>query len=82
MAIEIGSIQEGKVTGIMNFGAFVEIAPGKEGLVHISKLDFNRVNSVSDVVKEGDQIFVKVTDIDSQGRINLSRKDAMAELRE
>ena len=77
----VGAIYRGKVVRIMNFGAFVEIAPGKEGLVHISKLDFNRVGSVSDVVKEGDQIFVKVTDIDSQGRINLSRKDAMAELR-
>lgn len=64
----------------MNFGAFVEIAPGKEGLVHISRLDLGRVNQVSDVVKEGDEIVVKVIEIDDQGRINLSRKDAILEL--
>ena len=61
----------------MNFGAFVEIAPGKEGLVHISKLENHRVNRVEDVVNVGDEIFVKITEIDPQGRINLSRKDAM-----
>ena len=77
---EVGAIYKGKVTRIMNFGAFVEIAPGKEGLVHISKLDFNRVEKVTDVVNEGDEIVVKVTEIDDQGRINLSRKDAIAEL--
>ncbi|MDE5853217.1 MAG: polyribonucleotide nucleotidyltransferase [Oscillospiraceae bacterium] len=77
---EVGEIYRGKVTKVMAFGAFVEIAPGKEGLVHISKLDFNRVNSVTDVVNEGDQIVVKVVEIDSQGRINLSRKDAIADL--
>ena len=60
----------------MNFGAFVEIAPGKEGLVHISKLDTKRVERVEDVVAVGDAIVVKVTDIDQQGRINLSRRDA------
>ena len=64
----------------MNFGAFVEIAPGKEGLVHISKLAEKRVEKVEDVVNVGDTIFVKVTEIDSQGRINLSRKDAMADI--
>ncbi len=79
---EVGAIYRGKVTRIMNFGAFVEIAPGKEGLVHISKLDFNKVNKVSDVVSEGDQILVIITDIDSQGRINLSRKDAISKLKE
>ena len=75
---EIGAIYKGKVTRLMNFGAFVEIAPGKEGLVHISKLDTKRVERVEDVVAVGDAIVVKVTDIDQQGRINLSRKDALA----
>ena len=64
----------GKVMRIMNFGAFVEILPGKEGLVPISKLAHEYVNKVEDVVKVGDEITVKVTDIDDQGRINLSRK--------
>ena len=75
---EIGAIYKGRVTRLMNFGAFVEIAPGKEGLVHISKLDDHRVAHVEDVVAVGDPIFVMVTDIDQQGRINLSRKDALA----
>jgi polyribonucleotide nucleotidyltransferase len=75
--VEVGEIYLGKVTRIMNFGAFVEILPGKEGLVHISKLDFTRVNKVEDVVSVGDEILVKVTEVDDQGRINLSRKDAM-----
>lgn len=74
---EIGKIYTGKVTRIMNFGAFVEIAPEKEGLVHISKLSDKRVNNVEDVVKIGDTILVKVTEIDEKGRINLSRKAAM-----
>ena len=77
---EIGAIYKGKVTRLMNFGAFVEIAPGKEGLVHISKLDTKRVERVEDVVAVGDAIVVKVTDIDQQGRINLSRKDAIAKM--
>lgn len=72
-----GEIYLGKVMRIMNFGAFVEILPGKEGLVHISKLDIKRVEKVEDVVNIGDEILVKVTEIDKQGRINLSRKDAM-----
>jgi polyribonucleotide nucleotidyltransferase len=72
-----GEIYMGKVMRIMNFGAFVEILPGKEGLVHISKLDIKRVEKVVDVVNIGDEILVKVTEIDKQGRINLSRKDAM-----
>jgi len=77
---EVGAIYKGKVTRLMNFGAFVEIAPGKEGLVHISKLENHRVEKVEDVVQPGDEIYVKVTEIDDQGRINLSRKDAMNDL--
>jgi len=74
---EVGEIYNGKVTKIMAFGAFVEILPGKEGLVHISKLDHKRVEKVEDVVKEGDEILVKVTEITDQGKINLSRKDLL-----
>ena len=77
---EVGAIYKGKVTRLMNFGAFVEIAPGKEGLVHISKLENRRVEKVEDVVAVGDEVYVKVTEIDDQGRINLSRKDAMNDL--
>lgn len=77
---EVGKIYTGKVTRIMNFGAFVEFLPGKEGLVHISKLDNKRVEKVEDVVSEGDQIVVKLTEVDRQGRINLSRKDAINEI--
>ena len=77
---EIGAIYSGKVTRLMTFGAFVEIAPGKEGLVHISKLDTKRVEKVEDVVSVGDQVLVKVTEIDDQGRINLSRRDALVEV--
>lgn len=71
---EIGKIYKGKVTKIMNFGVFVEILPGKEGLCHISQLDKNRVNQVEDFVKLGDVIEVKLLEIDPQGRLNLSRK--------
>ncbi|WP_308755119.1 polyribonucleotide nucleotidyltransferase [uncultured Anaerotruncus sp.] len=74
---EVGAIYKGKVTRLMNFGAFVELAPGKEGLVHISKLDMGRVEKVEDVVAPGDEVIVKVTEIDQQGRINLSRRDAL-----
>ena len=74
---EIGTVFTGKVTRILTFGAFVEFAPGKEGLVHISKLDKKRVGKVEDVVTVGDEIKVKVIEIDDQGRINLSRKDAL-----
>lgn len=77
---EVGAIYKGKVTRLMQFGAFVEIAPGKEGLCHISKLDFKRVEKVEDVVKPGDEIVVKVIEIDDQGRVNLSRKDALADI--
>jgi polyribonucleotide nucleotidyltransferase len=75
--VEVGEVYTGKVVRIMNFGAFVEILPGKEGLVHISKLAHHRVDKVEDVVNIGDDIEVKVTEIDSQGRINLSHKDTL-----
>lgn len=77
---EIGAIYKGKVTRLMTFGAFVEIAPGKEGLVHISRLDVKRVERVEDVVNVGDEVLVKVTEIDEQGRLNLSRRDALIEV--
>ncbi|MBR6408415.1 MAG: polyribonucleotide nucleotidyltransferase [Clostridia bacterium] len=77
---EIGAIYNGKVTRLMSFGAFVEIAPGKEGLVHISRLDVKRVDKVEDVVNVGDQVIVKVIEIDDQGRLNLSRRDALIEV--
>ena len=77
---EVGAIYRGKVVRIMDFGAFVEIVPGMDGLVHISKLDKSRVEKVEDVVSVGDEIVVKVTEIDRQNRINLSRKDALAEI--
>ncbi|MBR3692022.1 MAG: S1 RNA-binding domain-containing protein, partial [Clostridia bacterium] len=72
----------GRVTRMLPFGAFVEIAPGKEGLVHISKLADYRVEKVEDILNIGDMTWVKVTDIDEKGRINLSRKDALAEMAE
>ena len=77
---EIGAIYRGIVTRLMTFGAFVEIAPGKEGLVHISKLDVKRVDKVEDCVNVGDEVIVKVTEIDDQGRLNLSRRDALIEI--
>ncbi len=77
---EAGSYYAGKVTRIMDFGAFVEIVPGKEGLVHVSKLDVKRVENVADVVSIGDVIKVKVLEIDEKGRLNLSRRDAMIDL--
>lgn len=75
--VEVGKVYIGKVTRLMNFGAFVEVLPGKEGLVHISQLALERVEKVEDVVKEGDEVAVKVTEIDRQGRINLSRKEVL-----
>ncbi len=75
--VEVGAIYKGIVKRITDFGAFVEILPGKQGLVHISKLDHSRVENVKDILKEGDEVLVKVIGIDEQGRINLSRKDAM-----
>jgi len=77
--VQPGQIFMGKVTRLMTFGAFVEFAPGKEGLVHISKLDRKRVEKVEDVCKVGDEMLVKVIEVDKQGRINLSRKDALPE---
>lgn len=74
---EVGKIYTGKVTRIMNFGAFVEFMPGHEGLVHISQLAKERVNKVEDVVNVGDEIVVKLVEIDSKGRMNLSRKAAL-----
>ena len=71
---EVGKIYTGKVTRIMNFGAFVEFMPGREGLVHISQLAKERVEKVEDVVSVGDEIVVKLVEIDSKGRLNLSRK--------
>lgn len=78
--VEPGEVYLGKVTRLMNFGAFVEILPGKEGLVHVSKLDTKRVENVEDIVSPGDEILVKVIEIDSQGRLNLSRKDAIMDV--
>ncbi|MGN0173990.1 MAG: polyribonucleotide nucleotidyltransferase [Acutalibacteraceae bacterium] len=77
---EVGAIYNGVVTRLMTFGAFVEIAPGKEGLVHISQLDVKRTEKVEDVVQVGDQVIVKVTEIDDQGRLNLSRREALVEV--
>ncbi|MBI4652018.1 S1 RNA-binding domain-containing protein, partial [Candidatus Desantisbacteria bacterium] len=77
--VEVGKIYLGKVMRVVAFGAFVEVLPGKEGLVHISKLADHHVKEVTDVVKEGDEVLVKVVEIDKQGRINLSRKDALGE---
>ena len=75
--VEVGEVYLGKVTRLMAFGAFVEVLPGKEGLVHISKLAKERVENVEDVVNVGDEIMVKVIEIDKQGRVNLSRKDCL-----
>jgi polyribonucleotide nucleotidyltransferase len=72
--IKVGEIFTGKVVRIMNFGAFVELLPGKDGMVHISELENHRVDKVEDVVKIGDEITVKVIEIDNQGRVNLSRR--------
>lgn len=74
---EIGKVYTGKVKKVMDFGAFVEIFPGTEGLVHISQLAHERVKNVRDIVKEGDEVLVKVIDIDRDGKIRLSRKEAL-----
>lgn len=76
---EVGKLYMGKVRKIMDFGAFVEILPGTDGLVHISQLDKNRVNKVTDILKEGDEVLVKVLEVDRNGRISLSRKAALEE---
>ena len=73
--IEVGEVYTGKVVRMMNFGVFVELLPGKDGMVHISKLAKGRVEKCEDVVKIGDELEVKVAEIDSQGRINLIRND-------
>jgi len=75
--VEVGKIYKGKVVKIMDFGAFVEILPGTDGLVHISQLAEHRVNRVQDEVKEGDEILVKVLEVDKQGKIRLSRKEVL-----
>ena len=75
--VEVGQIYKGVVKTIKDFGAFVEVLPGTDGLVHISELDIKRVAKVTDVVQEGDVIEVKVLDVDSRGRIRLSRKALM-----
>ena len=75
--VEVGEVYEGKVTRIMNFGAFIEILPGKEGLLHISKMAKERVEKVEDVMNIGDVVKVKVPEIDSQNRIHLSRKELL-----
>ncbi len=78
---EVGALYYGRVVRLMTFGAFVELAPGKDGLVHISKLADHRIEKVEDACKIGDMMWVKVTDIDEKGRVNLSHKDAMKEIR-
>ena len=78
---QVGELYYGKVVRILQFGAFVELAPGKDGMVHISKLADHRVEKVEDVVNVGDMIWVKVTDIDDKGRVNLSYRDAIKEIK-
>ena len=78
---EVGQLYYGRVVRLMTFGAFVELAPGKDGLVHISKLADKRIEKVEDACKVGDMMWVKVTEIDEKGRVNLSHKDAMKEIR-
>ena len=78
---QVGELYYGKVVRILQFGAFVELAPGKDGMVHISKLADHRVEKVEDVVNIGDMIWVKVTDIDEKGRVNLSYRDALKEIK-
>ncbi|MEW6188124.1 MAG: polyribonucleotide nucleotidyltransferase [Thermodesulfobacteriota bacterium] len=77
--VEIGQLYMGKVIKIMDFGAFVEILPGTEGLIHISQLDNHHVKKVTDVIKEGDEVLVKVLEVDRQGKIRLSRKAALGQ---
>ena len=78
---EVGKLYYGKVVRILPIGAFVELVPGKDGLVHISKLADHRIEKVEDACKVGDMMWVKVTDIDEKGRVNLSHKDAVKEIR-
>jgi polyribonucleotide nucleotidyltransferase len=81
-SVQIGRIYRGRVTSVKDFGAFVEILPGKDGLCHISELSDEYVNSVSDVCKVGDELQVKVIAVDEQDRVKLSRKQAMRDQKE
>jgi polyribonucleotide nucleotidyltransferase len=76
---EVGKLYEGTVKKIMEFGAFVEIYPGTDGLVHVSELDKERVRNVTDVLNEGDKVLVKCIGVDRQGKIKLSRKEALGQ---
>jgi polyribonucleotide nucleotidyltransferase len=80
--VEVGTIYMGKVKKVVDFGAIVEILPGVDGLVHVSQLADTYIKKVSDVVKEGDEILVKVLDVEPNGRIRLSRKAAAREAKE
>jgi len=80
MDAEVGELYEGRVTGIKDFGAFVEILPGKDGLVHISEMADCRINSVEDICKVGDMMWVKCIGIDDRGRVKLSRREAMQDM--
>ena len=80
--IEVGGIYTGKVSRIVTFGAFIDLGGGKEGLLHISKIAKERINKVEDVFKVGDEVTVKVYEIDDQGRINLTRKDLYTDVTE
>ena len=75
--VEVGKIYKGKVVKIMAFGAFVEVLPGKDGLVHVSQLADRHIKNVEDIVKEGDEVTVKVMEIDKQGRVNLTMKKSL-----
>ena len=77
---KVGDVANVRIVKLMTFGAFVELAPGKDGLVHISKLADHRIEKVEDACKIGDMMWVKVTEIDEKGRVNLSHKDAMKEI--
>ena len=76
---EVGKLYRGTVKKVMEFGAFVEIFPGTDGLVHVSELDKERVRNVTDILKEGDEVLVKCIGIDKQGKIKLSRKEALGQ---
>jgi len=75
--VEVGKTYTGKVVRVMDFGAFVQVLPGKDGLCHISELDFGRVEKVEDICREGDELVVKCIDIDGTGRVRLSRREAL-----
>ena len=77
---EVGALYYGKVVRIIPIGAFVELVPGKDGMIHISKVENRRIDKIEDVLNIGDMTWVKVTEIDEKGRVNLSRKDALKEI--